>query len=325
MANSLLGRPLRFAGGPTGASIELVRCTAPLRSSDSFQQVVIIRVRSDPEPRNLIALDNTNRTVIDADSSRIDRPCRMDAFEVHAGMIRIPREQCIRLPGLGLHGRRQRGVTLPEPLGGCGVHKRFRSRGDVLPWRFSSRASSASFSRTSSDSANCFAHCLSECSSSSIHLAKAFCSTSGSRDASSNALSSKFVIIRVVLRSVEYRLFEALLQHETAIGRSDRVVPDWHLEGNNSVSPTSGDLQDQATKRHDHVLVPVPHRLGRFRAPYAPSCLDCGLKTDRRTLLPYFAAAAMPHASSKSAVRCVFSHVNSGSQRPKCPPAAVSR
>src|SRR3990172_6294678 len=58
-------------------------------------------------------------------------------------------------------------------------------------------ASLASRSRTSSDSANICSHSFSASSSSSIHFASAFCSTTGSLDASLKAFSSNRIIIHL--------------------------------------------------------------------------------------------------------------------------------
>ena len=90
---------------------------------------------------------------------------------------------------------RQVGIVLPEAFICQRFHRRLWSRGVVLPFCFSSSASSASISRMSSDSANVFCHFASEWSSSRSHYANAFCSTSGRFSAVLNALVSDVVML----------------------------------------------------------------------------------------------------------------------------------
>ncbi len=68
--------------------------------------------------------------------------------------------------------------------------------------------------------------------------------------------------------------------------------------------------------------------VGRLFQPptsIGPLANEAPFSSPRNAPTAQLAAVAVPAASASSAARCVLSQVNSGSLRPKCPPAAVKR
>jgi len=99
---------LRLASTLRPAELTRITSRAALPASvgalcvpQSFQKVVIVCVRSDPEPRDLVAVDEIHRPVVHVNPCREDRPSRMDTLEVKARVVRVLREEGIgflRLP-----------------------------------------------------------------------------------------------------------------------------------------------------------------------------------------------------------------------------------
>src|SRR3954468_6259295 len=79
-----------------GASYPRFRRAGP-RSSD---QVVIVRVRADPEPGNRVFLQEPEGTPTSSDSHRIERLLIVDLLEVEAGMGRILSPEPIAPPSV---------------------------------------------------------------------------------------------------------------------------------------------------------------------------------------------------------------------------------
>jgi hypothetical protein len=156
-------------------------------------QVVVVGVRADPEPDHGIVFSNTQRPVIAAYPYRVDRLCRVDLLETQPGVIRILDKPPVGFPRSFLNGLRQARESLPKSSGCPEPQSDPGSRSLVSPLSCSSSASRASTERASCVSAMRASHLSSEESSASSHSATAFCSSSDSREAASNAFLSSSV------------------------------------------------------------------------------------------------------------------------------------
>jgi hypothetical protein len=71
-----------------------------LRPSKLTQQMVVFAMRADPEPEDVVALANPDRSIVQPDPSRENRSGQVDLPETQAPMLPILLEQGVRLPGL---------------------------------------------------------------------------------------------------------------------------------------------------------------------------------------------------------------------------------
>jgi hypothetical protein len=74
--------------------------------SEAFQEAIIIRMGSDPEPTDSVPFDDAQRTPVDVDSDGIDRlSAMMDFLEFESRMRRVGLPKPIRLACLPLNLR----------------------------------------------------------------------------------------------------------------------------------------------------------------------------------------------------------------------------
>lgn len=100
-------------------------------------------MRTDPIPDDFTIVDDSDSTVVAADSDGIDCSVRMNWFESKTGMIWVLSKCAISAAGLVLHLRRQFGEQFPELRCGVRDHNLFGDRILVFPARSSANASSA--------------------------------------------------------------------------------------------------------------------------------------------------------------------------------------
>jgi hypothetical protein len=106
-------------------------------------QMIVVRMRSYPKPNPYVLFLHSQGTVTQTDPRRIDRPRRMHALEMEAGVGRVSAKLLKSLAGLFLYVRRELAESLPKTLRRCRSHRSERSRGLDVPWRYSSIAASA--------------------------------------------------------------------------------------------------------------------------------------------------------------------------------------
>lgn len=71
--------------------------------SQPCKNMIVLGVRTDPEPNYCIALTDTQRPPTNADAHRIDWISIMDAFELQAGMVGIAQPKTVCVESLALH------------------------------------------------------------------------------------------------------------------------------------------------------------------------------------------------------------------------------
>jgi len=81
------------------------------------EQAVVVSVATDPEPNDLVALEQRERTVPEADPDGVHRVPIVDPLEVQARMLRIGAEQPVGLLRGVPHVGRQSAVRRPEARG----------------------------------------------------------------------------------------------------------------------------------------------------------------------------------------------------------------
>ena len=74
------------------------------RASILRQNLVVLRVRADPEPDHLITDPPSHGTVMETDPHGVDPLFRIDLLEVEAGVIGIVLEETVGLSRLPLDG-----------------------------------------------------------------------------------------------------------------------------------------------------------------------------------------------------------------------------
>src|SRR5438132_13915729 len=87
-----------------------------LLGSVTSAQVVVVRMRADPEPNDLVPCPHGERPIGEADACREDGSGRMNLLESEAGMGGVAAEQVVGKTGLGLNLRRQGSEGLAKPL-----------------------------------------------------------------------------------------------------------------------------------------------------------------------------------------------------------------
>ena len=121
-------------------------------------QMVVVRMRADPEPCNTVIVSLADGPVCDPDADGIDTLCRVNALEAQARAPRIFLETPERLPRLTLDRLRQRRKSIAETSRDVGLHRRVGSSSSVNPKRCSSAASAASRSSKGREAANARSH-----------------------------------------------------------------------------------------------------------------------------------------------------------------------
>lgn len=185
------------------------RCRSPrveappsgVHGSNPLQQIVVLRVRPDPEPVDLFLGSQSQSPVADSDTNGVDRLVWADPLELEAGVMRVRAPQSIGTGGLRLNCRRQLVELLLEflrdarPQSSVAPPGNISWSGVVSPAAISRRAPSARRS-------HCSVEVLSKrtsqaCSSSKsarIRAAKASCVSAGSSSSLAMARCSDCVI-----------------------------------------------------------------------------------------------------------------------------------
>ena len=148
---------------------------APRSGSEFLQQLVIVRVRADPEPDDLIAGANTERSIAEADRRRVDGTRGVHRLEAQARMRGVAREEPVGLAARRSTARSRLSSTA-EPFGRPGLHCSSGSKGRVRPARCSASASSASLASASCEAARLDSHRRSAAISSRMAAASWSCS-----------------------------------------------------------------------------------------------------------------------------------------------------
>ena len=91
-------------------------------------ETLVLVVRADPEPDDVIAVENTQRAIVDADANRIDWAGRMDRLETEARMIGVGPEHLVRALSLRANRGRKRLARLAEGSGSSRPHLSLGSR-----------------------------------------------------------------------------------------------------------------------------------------------------------------------------------------------------
>jgi 3-oxoacyl-ACP reductase-like protein len=78
-------------------------CRVAALNLHPFQQLVILIVCANPVPINMIGLQQTQSSITDADTDRVNRLLLADSFELKAGVIRIFLPERIGFSGLLLN------------------------------------------------------------------------------------------------------------------------------------------------------------------------------------------------------------------------------
>jgi hypothetical protein len=93
------------------------------------KQQLVVGVRADPEPDDILAITNTECPVCEADANRVDRAIWVNQLEPEAWVGRVAAEQCVGPASSPLDRTRQEPEGPPEPVGRPGVHRLSGSRG----------------------------------------------------------------------------------------------------------------------------------------------------------------------------------------------------
>ena len=123
-----------------------------ISSLQTCDELVVIRVRADPEPRYSVLakfdIPVSKRAPVDADADREDGELPAYAFELQTAMLWIGAPLGVGTNSLALHLLRQRTAMLPKAPCRAGNHLAGRSEGS--PDTTSPRATSARADRTNS-------------------------------------------------------------------------------------------------------------------------------------------------------------------------------
>lgn len=95
--------------------------------SHSSNQPLVVSVRANPEPNDVITFTNTECAIAGADPGGANGPRGVDLLEPEAGVIRIVPENPIGFSGLTLDMLRELCKRPAERFSSVGVHKRFGS------------------------------------------------------------------------------------------------------------------------------------------------------------------------------------------------------
>jgi hypothetical protein len=154
-------------------------------------------VLADPEPDDVVAIHNTNHSVIVINACRINQSRPMHFLEFESWVLRVCAESLVGGTSALLNVNWQQRECVSKGLRCMRVHSLSGSRGSVLPALCSAIASSAIFSSMSCDCSKSSFHRCSDRTVFSISEAIRSWSLSGRREASSNAFLSSSVIALV--------------------------------------------------------------------------------------------------------------------------------
>ena len=110
---------------------------------EASEQLVVVRVRADPEPDPSVVFANGESAVSERDADEVDRLRSMDLLEMESGMGRVFSEGAVGLASPDLNSGRQPLEALPEGGSGRRRHSLSGSSGWVLPEWCSESAASA--------------------------------------------------------------------------------------------------------------------------------------------------------------------------------------
>ena len=161
-----------------------------------LEKAIVLSVRADPEPGDLLVLEKPESTISEGHANRVSGVAIVNLLELEARMPRVIAEEPIHLPGEFSNLRWQFAIRRPEARRRARSHSLPGSSSVALPAERSARASVASLLRASYDVANWRAQCSSSRSSSSSHWAIRSCSSAGSVASFAIAASSARVITR---------------------------------------------------------------------------------------------------------------------------------
>jgi hypothetical protein len=163
------------------------------RVSKLPEDVFVLFVGTNPEPRNLIMLKGTECPMVLTYSDCVDGRVIANLLESKTWMVGILLETLVSTPGtflnfLGNPAKHSRNWRVVDDF------KASRDRVVVSPRRCSASASRASRDKASGDFSNSWLQRRSDASSANNHRANSSCASSGSCPASLKASSSNFVM-----------------------------------------------------------------------------------------------------------------------------------
>ena len=143
----------------------------------AFEETVVLSVRADPEPGDLVIVQKTKGAVSQGHTNGVDRIAIVNPLELKAWVPSVLEEHPIRLPSGYPDLRRKLAIRRPEARRRARFHSVSGSSSVALPAARSARASAASLLRASCDAANWCAQSSSSPSSSRSHRAMRSCSS----------------------------------------------------------------------------------------------------------------------------------------------------
>ncbi len=82
----------------------------------TLKQLVVVGVRTDPEPDHRVTFDCSQSAIADSNSGGEDRRLRTDPLETQPGMRRVLCKEPVGFTSLTLGSYRQRGKEISETL-----------------------------------------------------------------------------------------------------------------------------------------------------------------------------------------------------------------
>jgi hypothetical protein len=176
--------------------------SAPSRWADQVklqvvEQSIILSMRADPEPDDLVTLQEPEGAVSQGHADRVNRFANVDLLKLQARMLGVLAKEPIRFPSRFLNLSWQVAIRRPEASRRAGCHSLSGSSSVALPAPRSARASAASLLKASCESENWRAQCSSSRSSRSSHWAMRSCSSGESAASFATTASSARVMTRV--------------------------------------------------------------------------------------------------------------------------------
>ena len=110
-------------------------CIRLILSAQLGDQSVVLSVRANPEPNNVLPITKRKGPVPQTDANREDRACGMYLFELKAGMERVPLEEAVCASGVAPNMLRKLLKRRTEALVRVGIHIFSGSSGFVRPAR----------------------------------------------------------------------------------------------------------------------------------------------------------------------------------------------
>jgi hypothetical protein len=159
-----------------------------------FEEAVVRSVCADPEPGDLVIIQEPEGAVSEGYASRVDRIAMVHLLELKTGMAGVLAKLPIRLSSRFLDLRRELAIRRPETRRRARSHSLSGSSSVALPAARSARASAASLLRASCEVANRRAHPSSSSSSFNNHRAIRSWSSAASSESFAMAASSARVM-----------------------------------------------------------------------------------------------------------------------------------